>query len=130
MASVEPWTPCPDQILSSSGRPRCVRAEPGGADDAGGVTHRRRHERGARLEEPPVLRELLGHAAAEDDEVRPQVGLVEGQEFVELAAPPPFEMRLQLPADQPAGMAKFGWDIQGGADPNANAQLDVQTSEG
>ena len=41
-----------------------------------------------------------------------------------------FEMRLQLPADQPGGMAKFGWDIQGGAGPGANAPLDVQASGG
>jgi hypothetical protein len=41
-----------------------------------------------------------------------------------------FEMRLQLPADQPAGMAKFGWEIHGGAGPGANAPLDVQASGG
>lgn len=39
-------------------------------------------------------------------------------------------MRLQLPADQAAGMAKFGWDIQGGAGPGANAPLDVQAPGG
>jgi Protein of unknown function (DUF4232) len=41
-----------------------------------------------------------------------------------------FEMHLQLPADQPAGMAKFGWGMQGGGGPYANAQLDVQASGG
>ena len=39
-------------------------------------------------------------------------------------------MRLQLPDDQPAGMAKFGWQIQGGAGPGAIAPLDVQASGG
>jgi hypothetical protein len=39
-----------------------------------------------------------------------------------------FAMRLQLPADQPDGMAKFGWGIQGGAGPYANAPLEVQGS--
>ena len=37
-----------------------------------------------------------------------------------------FEMRLQLPADQPAGAAKFGWSIQGGAGPSATADLVVR----
>lgn len=37
-----------------------------------------------------------------------------------------FEMRLALPADQPPGMAKFGWDIQGGGGPGANAELEVK----
>ena len=41
-----------------------------------------------------------------------------------------FEMRLQLPADQPNGMAKFGWDIQGGGGPSANAPLEIQNSGG
>ncbi len=38
-----------------------------------------------------------------------------------------FEMRLAVPSDQPAGMAKFGWDFQGGSGPWANAQLEVKT---
>jgi Protein of unknown function (DUF4232) len=37
-----------------------------------------------------------------------------------------FAMRLALPANQPAGMAKFGWDIQGGAGPWAGAPLQVR----
>ena len=37
-----------------------------------------------------------------------------------------FEMHLALPADQPVGMAKFGWDVQGGACPCAAAQLEVK----
>jgi hypothetical protein len=41
-----------------------------------------------------------------------------------------FAMHLALPANQPAGMAKFGWDIQGGAGPWANAQLQVQPAGG
>ena|ERR1035437_4822642 len=41
-----------------------------------------------------------------------------------------FAMRLQLPADQPDGMAKFGWDIQGGGGPSANAPLEIQNSGG
>jgi hypothetical protein len=40
-----------------------------------------------------------------------------------------FAMRLALPANQPAGMAKFGWDIQGGAGPSANAPLEVRPSD-
>jgi hypothetical protein len=39
-----------------------------------------------------------------------------------------FAMRLALPANQPAGMAKFGWDIQGGAGPSATAPLEVRPS--
>jgi hypothetical protein len=41
-----------------------------------------------------------------------------------------FAMRLQLPADQPAGSAKFGWDVQGGAGPWANAPLQVRQAGG
>jgi Protein of unknown function (DUF4232) len=37
-----------------------------------------------------------------------------------------FEMRLQLPADQPVGQAKFGWDIHGDAGPWANAPLEIR----
>lgn len=36
-----------------------------------------------------------------------------------------FDMRLTLPADQPGGMAKFSWDLQGGGGPWANALLEV-----
>jgi hypothetical protein len=36
-----------------------------------------------------------------------------------------FAMRLSLPANQPEGMAKFGWDVQGGGGPWANAPLMV-----
>ena len=39
-----------------------------------------------------------------------------------------FEMRLALPASQPGGTAKFGWDVQGGGCPCANAVLDVKAS--
>jgi hypothetical protein len=39
-----------------------------------------------------------------------------------------FEMRLALPANQPAGTAKFGWDVQGGGCPCANAVLEVKAS--
>src|SRR5450756_958637 len=73
-----------------------VRANSRSADDAGRVAHRRRHERGVRLEELLVLGELPGEAAAEDDEVRPEIGLVVGQELAELAAP-------LLPAHLPSG---------------------------
>src|ERR1035437_8439496 len=73
-----------------------VRANSRSADDAGRVAHRRRHERGVRLEELPVLGELPGETAAEDDEVRPEIGLVVGQELIELAAP-------LLPAHLPPG---------------------------
>ncbi len=41
-----------------------------------------------------------------------------------------FEMRLVLPADQPGGMAKFGWDLQGGGGPWANAPLEVLPAGG
>ncbi|HVA86776.1 MAG TPA: ATP-binding cassette domain-containing protein [Candidatus Saccharimonadales bacterium] len=41
-----------------------------------------------------------------------------------------FQMRLQLPADQPTGLAKFGWHLQGDAGPYANAPLRVQGSGG
>src|SRR5664280_1168991 len=84
------------QTASGSGGPGRVRADPGGADDAGRVAHHRRHERGPCLEELLVLRELPGEAAAEDDEVRPEIGLVVGQELVELTAP-------LLPAHLPPG---------------------------
>jgi hypothetical protein len=36
-----------------------------------------------------------------------------------------YEMRLTLPANQPEGMAKFGWDLQGGGGPSAIAPLMV-----
>jgi len=36
-----------------------------------------------------------------------------------------FAMRLSLPANQPEGMAKFGWDLQGGGGPSAGAPLMV-----
>lgn len=36
-----------------------------------------------------------------------------------------FEMHLQLPADQPLGFAKFGWNLQGDAGPWTNAPLTV-----
>lgn len=36
-----------------------------------------------------------------------------------------FEMRLALPADQPPGLAKFGWDIQGGGGPSTATPLTV-----
>jgi hypothetical protein len=36
-----------------------------------------------------------------------------------------YAMRLTLPANQPEGMAKFGWDIEGGSGPLANAPLTV-----
>jgi Protein of unknown function (DUF4232) len=36
-----------------------------------------------------------------------------------------FEMLLALPSDQPAGSAKFGWDLQGDGGPFAGAQLEV-----
>jgi hypothetical protein len=44
-----------------------------------------------------------------------------------------FEIRLQLPVDQPAapaGMAKFGWDVQGGAGPYASTPLEIRASGG
>lgn len=41
-----------------------------------------------------------------------------------------FAMQLQLPADQPAGQAKFGWAIQGDAGPWANAQLKIVATGG
>jgi Protein of unknown function (DUF4232) len=41
-----------------------------------------------------------------------------------------FAMRLALPANQPAGTAKFGWDIQGGVGPWANAPLEVRPPGG
>jgi len=41
-----------------------------------------------------------------------------------------FEMRLSIPSDQPGGMAKFGWDIQGGGGPWANAPLTVTAAGG
>lgn len=37
-----------------------------------------------------------------------------------------FDMRLAIPPDQPAGMAKFGWDMQVDRGPWANAPLQVQ----
>src|SRR5664279_430243 len=93
------WLPSltrsPQTAGGSRGASR-VRADPGGADDAGRVAHRRRHERGPCLEEPLVLGELPGEAAAEDDEVRPEIGLVVGQELTELATP-------LLPAHLPPG---------------------------
>jgi hypothetical protein len=36
-----------------------------------------------------------------------------------------FAMRLKLPLDQPAGFAKFGWNLQGDAGPWANAPLTI-----
>lgn len=36
-----------------------------------------------------------------------------------------YAMRLSLPANQPEGMAKFGWDLQGGGGPSAGAPLTV-----
>jgi hypothetical protein len=36
-----------------------------------------------------------------------------------------YAMRLSLPANQPVGMAKFGWDVQGGGGPWAGAELTV-----
>jgi hypothetical protein len=36
-----------------------------------------------------------------------------------------FEMVLALPSDQPAGPAKFGWDLQGDSGPFAGAQLQI-----
>jgi hypothetical protein len=36
-----------------------------------------------------------------------------------------YAMRLSLPANQPEGMAKFGWDVQGGGGPWANAPMMV-----
>jgi hypothetical protein len=36
-----------------------------------------------------------------------------------------FGMRLSLPANQPEGMAKFGWDVQGGGGPWAAAPLTI-----
>ena len=41
-----------------------------------------------------------------------------------------FAMRLQLPVDQPPGFAKFGWEVQGGAGPWANAPLEITASGG
>jgi hypothetical protein len=41
-----------------------------------------------------------------------------------------FAMRLALPADQPGGAAKFGWDVQGGGGPWANAALTVTAAGG
>src|SRR5664280_1046168 len=84
------------QTASGSGGPGRVRANSRSADDAGRIAHRRRHERGVRLEEPLVLGELPGEAAAQDDEVRPEIGLVSRQELVELTAP-------LLPAHLPPG---------------------------
>jgi hypothetical protein len=40
-----------------------------------------------------------------------------------------FEMRLAIPADQPAGEAKFGWHLQGEQGPWANAPLLVQAAQ-
>ena len=37
-----------------------------------------------------------------------------------------FEMWLAIPADQPSGFAKFGWDLQGDRGPWANAPMQVQ----
>jgi hypothetical protein len=37
-----------------------------------------------------------------------------------------FEMRLELPADQPSGQAKFGWHVQGDAGPWAGAPLEIK----
>jgi hypothetical protein len=36
-----------------------------------------------------------------------------------------YAMRLSLPANQPEGVAKFGWDVQGGGGPWANAPMMV-----
>jgi hypothetical protein len=41
-----------------------------------------------------------------------------------------FAMRLALPADQPAGIAKFGWNVQGVGGPWANAPLEVTVTGG
>lgn len=41
-----------------------------------------------------------------------------------------FEMRLALPADQPAGSGKFGWDLQGDSGPWANAELEILPAGG
>jgi hypothetical protein len=41
-----------------------------------------------------------------------------------------FEMRLQLPADQPPGQAKFGWNVHGDAGPWANAPLEIKPAGG
>jgi len=39
-----------------------------------------------------------------------------------------FAMHLAVPADQPAGMAKFGWNVQGGGCPCAGAPLEVKAA--
>jgi Protein of unknown function (DUF4232) len=41
-----------------------------------------------------------------------------------------FQMRLALPAEQPAGSGKFGWDLQGDSGPWANAQLEILPAGG
>jgi hypothetical protein len=41
-----------------------------------------------------------------------------------------FATRLSIPSDQPGGMAKFGWDVQGGGGPWANAPLTVTAAGG
>jgi hypothetical protein len=41
-----------------------------------------------------------------------------------------FEMHLALPADQPAGSGKFGWQLQGDSGPWANAQLEILPAGG
>ena len=38
-----------------------------------------------------------------------------------------YEMRMAVPENQPAGVAKFGWDLVGGRGPWANAPLRVDT---
>ena len=37
-----------------------------------------------------------------------------------------FAMRLELPADQPSGQAKFGWHVQGDVGPWAGAPLEIK----
>jgi len=41
-----------------------------------------------------------------------------------------FEMHLALPADQPAGSGKFGWQVQGDSGPWANDQLEILPAGG
>lgn len=41
-----------------------------------------------------------------------------------------FEMHLAVPADQPAGMATFGWNVQGGGCPCAGFPLEVKAAGG
>jgi hypothetical protein len=54
----------------------------------------------------------------------------EGTSVIPAGGSVTFDMHLALPADQPAGPAKFGWHVQGDSGPWANATLEVLAAGG